>query len=267
MTASPTPRAWRTRPRGRASWPPERSSRRDLRPVLDRDPVRRADGRRLGDHHRQRRGGRGHHAADTDGSLRPAPAAARPAHVAPSARFARWAGEDDAPAARGRRAARSSSSCRDAVRRPAPRPARRRQRRAGSTTRVAYDRLAEGFGPGFNGPLVLASSRRPTAPSRAALERIPPPSRDAGRGRRLAAPALAAARRRRLTVIPRARRRTSDHRAGLPPARRRASGAPGESRSTSTSAARPRRCRTSPTGSPSGCRSSSRSSSGSACCC
>ena len=29
---------------------------------------------------------------------------------------------------------------------------------AGSTTRVAYDRLAEGFGPGFNGPLVLAAS-------------------------------------------------------------------------------------------------------------
>jgi putative drug exporter of the RND superfamily len=30
--------------------------------------------------------------------------------------------------------------------------------RAGSTTRVAYDRLAEGFGPGFNGALVLAAS-------------------------------------------------------------------------------------------------------------
>jgi putative drug exporter of the RND superfamily len=28
----------------------------------------------------------------------------------------------------------------------------------GSTTRVAYDRLAEGFGPGFNGPLVLAAT-------------------------------------------------------------------------------------------------------------
>jgi RND superfamily putative drug exporter len=27
----------------------------------------------------------------------------------------------------------------------------------GTTTRVAYDRLAEGFGPGFNGPLVLAA--------------------------------------------------------------------------------------------------------------
>ena len=30
--------------------------------------------------------------------------------------------------------------------------------RQGSTTRVAYDRLAEGFGPGFNGPLVLAAT-------------------------------------------------------------------------------------------------------------
>lgn len=29
---------------------------------------------------------------------------------------------------------------------------------AGSTTRVAYDKLAEGFGPGFNGPLLLAVS-------------------------------------------------------------------------------------------------------------
>jgi putative drug exporter of the RND superfamily len=28
----------------------------------------------------------------------------------------------------------------------------------GSTTRTAYDRLAEGFGPGFNGPLVLAAT-------------------------------------------------------------------------------------------------------------
>src|SRR5687768_8102235 len=42
--------------------------------------------------------------------------------------------------------------------------------RAGSTTRVAYDRLAEGFGPGFNGPLVLAAG----VPSgdAAALDRV-----------------------------------------------------------------------------------------------
>ena len=30
----------------------------------------------------------------------------------------------------------------------------------GTTTRVAYDRLAEGFGVGFNGPLVLATEQR-----------------------------------------------------------------------------------------------------------
>ena len=28
----------------------------------------------------------------------------------------------------------------------------------GTTTRIAYDRLAEGFGPGLNGPLVLAAA-------------------------------------------------------------------------------------------------------------
>ena len=42
------------------------------------------DGHRLGDHHRHGRGRRGHRAADADGRLRPAAAAARPEHVAPS---------------------------------------------------------------------------------------------------------------------------------------------------------------------------------------
>jgi putative drug exporter of the RND superfamily len=44
--------------------------------------------------------------------------------------------------------------------------------RAGSTTRQAYDRLAEGFGPGFNGPLVLAASVPAGAEGTAALERV-----------------------------------------------------------------------------------------------
>ena len=61
--------------------------------------------------------------------------------------------------------------------RPAARPARRRQRPSGKTTRVAYDRLAEGFGVGFNGPLVLAASRRLGDAARcnapAAVERTP----------------------------------------------------------------------------------------------
>ena len=43
--------------------------------------------------------------------------------------------------------------------------------RPGSTTRVAYDRLAEGFGPGFNGPLVLAATT-PGDGAGAALDRV-----------------------------------------------------------------------------------------------
>jgi RND superfamily putative drug exporter len=44
--------------------------------------------------------------------------------------------------------------------------------KAGSTTRVAYDRLAEGFGPGFNGPLVLATSLPRDASSAANLAQV-----------------------------------------------------------------------------------------------
>ncbi len=42
----------------------------------------------------------------------------------------------------------------------------------GTTTRVAYDRLAEGFGPGFNGPLVLAATTPDDASGEAALTRV-----------------------------------------------------------------------------------------------
>jgi putative drug exporter of the RND superfamily len=42
---------------------------------------------------------------------------------------------------------------------------------SGTTTRKAYDLLAEGFGPGFNGPLQIVV-QRPHARDRAALERI-----------------------------------------------------------------------------------------------
>jgi putative drug exporter of the RND superfamily len=42
----------------------------------------------------------------------------------------------------------------------------------GSTTRVAYDRLAEGFGPGFNGPLVLAATTPRDGSGRATLTRV-----------------------------------------------------------------------------------------------
>jgi RND superfamily putative drug exporter len=44
--------------------------------------------------------------------------------------------------------------------------------RAGSTTRTAYDRLAEGFGPGFNGPLVLAATTPPDGSGKPTLDRI-----------------------------------------------------------------------------------------------
>ena len=44
--------------------------------------------------------------------------------------------------------------------------------KAGSTTRVAYDRLAEGFGPGFNGPLVLAATTPPDGSGKTALTRV-----------------------------------------------------------------------------------------------
>ena len=44
--------------------------------------------------------------------------------------------------------------------------------RAGSTTRIAYDKLAEGFGPGFNGTLVLAGALPESAESDATLQRL-----------------------------------------------------------------------------------------------
>jgi RND superfamily putative drug exporter len=42
----------------------------------------------------------------------------------------------------------------------------------GSTTRVAYDRLAEGFGPGVNGPLVLAAALPREGDASATLRRL-----------------------------------------------------------------------------------------------
>ena len=54
----------------------------------------------------------------------------RPEHVEPSRRFARWAGDDHAPAAGGRHRGRARARpARHAIRLAAPRPARRRQRR------------------------------------------------------------------------------------------------------------------------------------------
>jgi putative drug exporter of the RND superfamily len=44
--------------------------------------------------------------------------------------------------------------------------------RAGTATRVAYDRLAEGFGPGFNGPLVLAATTPADGSGKTTLTRV-----------------------------------------------------------------------------------------------
>ena len=44
--------------------------------------------------------------------------------------------------------------------------------REGETTRVAYDRLAEGFGAGFNGPLQLAAATDPGPEGARAVERV-----------------------------------------------------------------------------------------------
>ena len=101
------------------------------------------------------------------GAFAAPPAPEEPETVAPRKAFERWAHADH-------RAARA----------PRPSPARVLLALAapvlglrlgmpddgndagGTTTRVAYDRLAEGFGVGFNGPLVLATDRTGAARSR-----------------------------------------------------------------------------------------------------
>ena len=83
----------------------------------------------------------------------------RPEHVEPSPAFARWAGMITR-----RPLAATIAGALVLVLLALPFASLRLGQpddgndRAGSTTRVAYDRLAEGFGPGFNGPLVLAAT-------------------------------------------------------------------------------------------------------------
>ena len=83
----------------------------------------------------------------------------KPEHVAPSPRFARWA---ERLVARPWRATIAGTLVLLVL--AAPFASLRLGQpddgndRAGSTTRTAYDTLAEGFGPGFNGPLLLAAS-------------------------------------------------------------------------------------------------------------
>ena len=108
--------------------------------------------------------------------LRPTRARAR----APSPRFARWG---RAVVRRPWRATIAGRSCCSCSPPRSPRCASGSPTTAttapGSTTRPAYDRLAEGFGPGFNGPLVLAAAcpRAATAALRASAPRSPPTRR------------------------------------------------------------------------------------------
>ena len=150
----------------------------------------------------------------------------RPEHVEPSQRFARWAGDDHAPAARGRRSWARSCCVLLAV----PFASLRLGQpddgndRAGSTTRVAYDRLAEGFGPGFNGPLVLAATTPADGSGKPALSRVQQAvADDPDVAVRLPAAALAGRRRRGPERDPEELAPgRAHHRARRPAARRRA---------------------------------------------
>jgi RND superfamily putative drug exporter len=83
----------------------------------------------------------------------------RPEHVAPSPRFGRWAGvitrRPLVAAVVGTLVLVLLAVPFASLRLGQPDDG---NDRAGSTTRTAYDRLAEGFGSGFNGPLVLAAT-------------------------------------------------------------------------------------------------------------
>src|ERR671914_432731 len=97
----------------------------------------------------------------------------RPEHVEPSQRFARWAGLITR-----RPLAATIAGVLVLVLLAVPFASLRLGQpddgndRAGRTTRIAYDRLAEGFGPGFNGPLVLAATTPADGSGQPTLSRI-----------------------------------------------------------------------------------------------
>ena len=101
----------------------------------------------------------------------------RPEHVEPSRRFARWGGivtrRPLAAALAGGLVLVLLAVPFASLRLGQPDDGNDSQ---GSTTRVAYDRLAEGFGPGFNGPLVLAATTPGDGSGGATLERVQRPS-------------------------------------------------------------------------------------------
>jgi RND superfamily putative drug exporter len=97
----------------------------------------------------------------------------RPEHVEPSQRFARWAGVITR-----RPLAATIAGVLVLVLLAVPFASLRLGQpddgndSAGSTTRIAYDRLAEGFGPGFNGPLVLAATTPADGSGQPTLNRV-----------------------------------------------------------------------------------------------
>ena len=105
--------------------------RGDRRAARDRHPLRRADGPRLRDHGRRRRGRRRHRPPGADGRVREA-AAPPQARARRAVGGLRPLGPPDRRPARGSPPAwaRSSCSCSPRRSRAAPRAARRRQRRA-----------------------------------------------------------------------------------------------------------------------------------------
>ena len=131
----------------------------------------------------------------------------------------------------------------------------------GTDTRTAYDLLAEGFGPGFNGPLLLAAEL-PEGTDPAALGGITDAlTADPGRraGRRARSPTPRTAHGRAVARHPHHRPAgRGHHRAGRPAPRRRAarSARPTPASTSPSPAAWP--CRsTSPTTWPPGCPGSS----------
>jgi putative drug exporter of the RND superfamily len=97
----------------------------------------------------------------------------RPEHVEPSQRFARWAGlvtrRPVAATIAGGLVLVLLATPFASLRLGQPDDGNDSQ---GSTTRVAYDRLAEGFGPGFNGPLVLAATTPSDGSGQPTLTRV-----------------------------------------------------------------------------------------------
>ncbi len=135
-----------------------------------------------------------------------------------------------------------------------------------TTTRQAYDLLADGFGPGFNGPLFLAAGVD-GVPTRRCSTGSPPRSRPTPTwpSPRPAHPRKPGRRRpRRLRLAGDARDVAAGrghHAARAPPARRRAPAGRGRARHARSPS--PARCRppsTSPASWPAGCRTSSRPS-------